>query len=430
MEGKSKMASYNLLSNYSDEKLSNIPPSNIIHYIKINGWVKVKDVPFDVDLYRHPKYENEIVVPKNQKHFDYTNDLLEIVKKLSPIENRSPKKIIDDIINNSPSDIIKIGCVSYQDEKGTIPVNDCINLYISIRDSINIIGKDIIDQDPKEKYEISDFLNSCLVGQTEFGSYVTPLICPLLIRENQQTDLSFFEDSQDIENLLTRKITRTFVNSVNHMISCINDDNTEMLLNFDKNDAVDVSSNSSFYRALGTIGLNNIKNMNIDIKWGVKDPSGVPHHLSVERKHFEVLLDIIQTLCEKTIIEQTINTTYMGKIYSVLTSAKNKKSRKNSIKKDDDGKFGFSFLAEDDKSYYVHFNLRGKDYENACDAIKNHLMVNVEGIFTKKIDGGNIKYSIDNLEKFSIVTKQTIYNYDNHQVRQKPLIDTDFNVSK
>lgn len=419
------MASSNSLSNYSEEKLSNIPPCNIIHYIKINGWVKVKDVPFDVDLYRHPKHENEIVVPKTQKSFDYVNDLLEIVKKLSKIESRAPKEIIGDIIHNSPSDIIRIGFVGNQEEKGTIPVNDCINLYTSVRDSINIIGKEIIDRDPHGKYEISDFLNSCLIGQTEYGSYVTPIICPLLIRSSRQADLSFFDDSQEIEDLLTRKITRTFINSVNHMILCINEDKQEKLLDFDKNDVVDVSSNSDFYRALGAIGLNNINNMNIDVRWGVNDPSGVPHHLSVKKKHFEAIMKIIQPLSKKTILEQTIKTKYTGIIYSLLTPRKKIKP-KRSKKKIEDGKFGFEFIAEDGKEYTMHFSLSGKDYENACDAIKNRTMVTVEGIFNKRIEEDCVKYSLNNMIEFNIMTKISS-KYDNHQVIQKQLIETTFN---
>lgn len=427
MGGKSKMASSNLLSDYSDETLSNISPSNIIYYIKINGWAKVGNVPFDIDLYRNPKYETEIVVPKSQKNFDYINDLLKIVKKLSKIENRTPKEIIEDIINNSPSDIIKIRCVINQDNNGTIPVNDCVNLYTGIRDSITILGKEIIDQNPNERYEISDFLNSCHVGQTEFGSYVTPIICPLIIRGTQQTDLNYFDNLQDVEQLLTRKITRTFVNSVSHMISCVNNENADKLLNFDKNDVIDVSSNSAFYRALGDIGLNNIKNIDIDVKWAVKDPNGVPHHLNLEKKHFQAMKNITQTLSEKTTVEQTINTRYTGNIYSIMTPKK--KERKNALKKNE-GKFGFMFTEEDGNDYSIHFNLRGKDYEMACDAIKNHILTTVEGIFTKKIDEKGVKYSLNTLVKFDVIPNHTTYKYNNHPVYQKPLDDSDFSSNK
>ena len=152
------MAPSDLLANYRDEKLSNIPPSNIANYVKINGWVKVDDAPYNINLYRHSKYNVDIVIPKTQENFDYINDLLKIVKKLSKIENRTPKEIIDDIINNSPSDIIRIRYVSDKDENGTISVNDCINLYMGIRDSINIIEKEILDQDLDEKNEVSSTL--------------------------------------------------------------------------------------------------------------------------------------------------------------------------------------------------------------------------------------------------------------------------------
>lgn len=422
------MAQYELLSEYSDEKLSNISPRNVTRYLKINGWEKIENAPFNIDLYRHSRHEVDIVVPKSNTGFDYVNDLLNIVKKLSNVEQRTPKEIIEDIINDSPSDIIRIGFVGYNEEKGTIPVNDCVDFYTKIRDSINIIGKEIIDKDPSERYVISDFINSCLVGQTEYGSYVTPIICPLLIRSSRQADLSLFDDSQEIENLIPRKITRTFVNSINHMILCIDEDKQEKLLDFDSNNIIDVSPNSNFYRVLGAIGLSNIKSMNIDVKWGVKDPSGVPHHLSVEKKHFDAIMKIIHPLSEKTVVEETFTTTYTGSIYSITTTRTTKKS-KSRKKKIEDGTFGFEFIAEDRSPYTMRFNLGGEDYENACDAIKNHLDVYVKGEFNKKIDDGHSKYSLIKLEKIGILSK-IAYKYDNHQVRQTPIDEVDFNTYK
>jgi hypothetical protein len=415
------MAQSELLSEYSDEKLSDIPPSNILHYLKINGWIKVENAPYNIDLYRHSRHEVEIFVPKSNTGFDYINDLLNIVKKLSNVEYRTPKEIIEDIISDSPSDIIRIGFVGYNDEKGTIPVDDCVKFYTSVRDSINIIGKDIIDRDQFGRYEVSDFINSCLVGQTEYGSYITPIICPLLIHSSKQADLSFFDHSQEIENLVTRKITKTFINSINHMVSCINEDKQEQLLDFDKNDFTDVSSNSNFYRVLSTIGLSNIRNMNIDIKWGVKDPSGVPHHLSVERKHFEAIMKLIHPLSEKTINEEKITTTYSGSFYSLQTQRKIKKPRR--VKKGD-GSVGFEFVADDGNPYEMSFSLSGEDYETACDAIKNHLNVYVKGVFKRKIEDEIIKYSLIKLEKISIVTNKKSGKYDDHQVIQKKLIDS------
>lgn len=417
------MAPSELLSEYSDEKLSNISPIKVTHYLKINKWKKVENAPYNLDLYRHPKYKVDIVVPKSNSGFDYVNDLLNIVRKLSKVECRTPKEVIEDIINDSPSDIIKIGFVGYNEEQGVIPVDDCVNLYTSVRDSLNIIGKEIIDRDVYERYEISDFLNSFLIGQTEYGSYVTPIICPLLIHGNNQVDLSFFDDSPEIEDLITRKITRTFINSINHMILCINEDKKEMLLGFDKENFDDISSNSKFYHALGTIGLSNIKNMNIDIKWGVKDPNGVPNHLTVEKKHFEAIMLIIKPLSEKTISEEKFTTTYQGSIFSLQTQRKIKKTKRS---KKGDGTFGFEFIAEDGNPYTMNFSLSGDDYENACDAIKNHLNVYVNGMFKRKMEESGVKYSLIKLEKISVITNKS----SNIKTRSKPFDEIDFNIYK
>ena len=144
----------------------------------------------------------------------------------------------------------------------------------------------------------TSFSNTCFVGQTEFGSYVTPLIFPLLFHGNKRLDFNSFDDISDIDNLLTRKITKTFMNSVEHMISFINKDKGEKLLNNDKNYSVDVSSNPNFYSALGIMGSSSVKKINIDVKWAIKDPVGVANHLVIERKHFEALKDITQTLTD------------------------------------------------------------------------------------------------------------------------------------
>lgn len=55
----------------------------------------------------------------------------------------------------------------------------------------------------------------------------------------------------------------------------------------------------------------------------------------------------------------------------------------------------------------MSFSLNGEDYEKACDAIKNHLNVYVKGVFKRKNENENIKYSLIKLEKKSVLRQIT-----------------------
>jgi hypothetical protein len=184
----------------------------LIEFLQNNNWVLYKQ--WNPDLIVYQKYENndffQISIPLNKTLAD--SDILLYIGLTDVAKNM--KIDLDDLIftlTNISYDIIKVKYEDKNTKNGNIKLKDLLtignNIISLLKSSIEEVYYDIFDNTSvyKNKYE-NNYINRCEVGQTQIGSYIIPIICPL--------HDEIIEVKENKTELIGRKITENFIKKI------------------------------------------------------------------------------------------------------------------------------------------------------------------------------------------------------------------------
>lgn len=168
-----------------DNLLYLIEPHNLITYLKGMGWVEdFSQINFIVK-FRSPKPIRSdgtyiyLFVPNDNTLIDYTKAIENILEVISAFERRDYNDILNQIINFA--DCLKANIINT--EKGTIPLNEGVSLYESLRDLITFSA--CSEYQPRTKRfdrklsSAIDLVEASLIGQNETESYAVNIYLPL-----------------------------------------------------------------------------------------------------------------------------------------------------------------------------------------------------------------------------------------------------------
>lgn len=169
--------------------IAKISTNNIRGYAKTRGWVRLSGDVGSLAVFRHLNRDlDQLLVPLDPQRSDYVDRIADAVAKLVEIEQRPQEAIIFDIMNFD-ADVIRYRVASPATEKGTIPLEDAIDLLEGARRSLLAAAHSVIT--PQKFHprlgrgEADALLKSCRMGQTERGSFTVTLSCPLRALEHE-----------------------------------------------------------------------------------------------------------------------------------------------------------------------------------------------------------------------------------------------------
>lgn len=367
------MAQYKL----AKEDLLLIPPSHARNYAIINGWLRVDGIS-DIDVYRHPSNDKEIIIPRNTDTLDYANRMAEVIHAFADSQNRKLFEIINDLKVASPSDILRIRMDSRNTKAGIISIENCIRLYNNVKKAILAVACTI--EDPEIYYartnlaEPQRFIKSCLVGQSEIGSYVVPIICPLFdIRSKPQTGINYYTDDINLDELYTRKITTRMMKSIDQITRNIDAGDIDRLKNPRLEDG-DVPIRYNLYQAIMDMEpTDKDTDVHISATWGLNEPTDAPKTVVLRRSHFSTIRDHADALAP---YEEDTMKDYIGTIFSLTRDSKGDTEM--------EGAMGFNFLLDGEPAK-AKIDVRGSNFELACDSLKSGKILKVRGILKKNI---------------------------------------------
>ena len=205
-------------------------------YLKKEGWEQLSfSKPRFFDCFQNTLCESlfQINVPNSKELDDYDYSFNQALNRLSYYENRDIDDLIQRILNPD-CDIIKIRKNNSKIQNGTIPLDDAIDFFDN---SKKLIASAAMDVSTKVKYrngkyikEVDSFLKKCRFGQTEEGSFIISIICPLdkeIIDDNQ---IALFDSFKDYENNFSRKVVNKLMKSIKNIQDAI--DNGKDLSSF------------------------------------------------------------------------------------------------------------------------------------------------------------------------------------------------------
>lgn len=189
-------------------------PSQLSGYLTTHGWIEDGDLGEIATIWHRKENEYqsfEILQPLTIDLKDYCQRVYDLIEVISEFEQRAFFDVVNDL-NNFSADVIKIKVIHDDVEGGSIPLNDGVLLFEKAKELLISVVRSTYN---KRKHfsggnlseDITEFIDSMRLGQTEHGSYVVNLIAPISHQEKDQQELSQVTVSRLVSETLTHSLS-------------------------------------------------------------------------------------------------------------------------------------------------------------------------------------------------------------------------------
>lgn len=386
------MVAINYMRNPSIEKfIQSIKPEVVEGYISTKNDY-FKDFEDGVtSIYRNKENLNlQLKIPLHPEYDDYVFVLTDVIKSIANVENKDIWEIITNLKTDHPSDIIRYQLKGSDTDDGTAPLKSGANLYSGALDTIEAAAFSI-ERPSKKKYgylkNVSDLVEQCRIGQTEYGSYSVPLICPLFTKEKDS--IKFMRWNEKPEGTFTRKVTTYLMKSLNHIVDVISNDETEQLIHPLKDDMI---INSKMYVALIEMKPNTNLNLNIKSDWLIEPPKEkLSNTISINSDYFKEIKSVADALMPES---ETEIKEFVAKVHLLKDHLKQGHTYEY-----DKGQVGIVAIVTGGEVIRAKMTLNEEDYKKASTAHLSGKSVKIKGILKR----GKRDHQIVDIESFEII---------------------------
>lgn len=334
-------------------------PAVLAKYLSKIGWVKVDVSSVDFEQFLSPDQSDAILVPYNSSFVDYEDVLSSALKQIATFNEISLSALLNKLLS-PPSDILKWRVNNEHTSNGLLPFESVSDIFESIKSLIGTSAKDVISPELYHKKvftrDITDFLASCRLGQTERGSYIFNVLCPL-----GGTQLELYDDP------LSRRVNINILNAINQIQSDI--------LNNNKNKVEDSVGEGcysvNFLESIIAINEATIESgIEIKVDWcdDLYVSPEMPNIVTID----PVTIDDIGYIVEKLKpAEEAKEQRFFGKISSIETHPNIDSRERVKIK--------IATIDENEKKINVNIDLDYSFFPEADRAFENGLTINVKG---------------------------------------------------
>ena len=368
-----------------EELAGKISHIDVAKYLNDLGWIEFSSKREHVKIFQLDNTNDffQVDLPVYRYLRDYNSAMFRVMECIAQSTNKSVEQVILELLNPL-SDIIRLRIVEPNIETGSIFVEDAIKLYDNAKKLLTATAMDITRPQlfhvGRPDNSIIDFVNSCRFGQTEIGSYVVSIVCPISkIDNNQFIQLSLYNEEEEGAHSFTRKVVNKLVVSINDVKEAINTGMLEKIIyeNADSENCIsanflDALSGICIYRSDSTLDLN--------IKYAptIQQNTLKKTDVSIDHDYFSP----IDTIVKKIKSVQENEKTYIGRIKG-LDATPDASAR-------DRGKITIVFINDAQNKATATVSLSKEDYNDAIEAHRFGKTVKVVGTMSgqtnKKID--------------------------------------------
>lgn len=344
-----------------------VTPNALKNYLEHEGWHTDYALKNGLGVqYISPDSKMGVILPTKMDISDYYTSVLNVIDSLATYYNCPASSLIVKL--SSPlSDILKWRIHNIQTRNGTLPLEQASELIEAIKTFISTSILDVKTPEKRHKRVTNNVINNYCLGQSERGSYVLNILCPL-----SSMELELFEAPiarQANEHLLKNLF------SIQHDLSKNNSGKVE------ENIYNGVYS-SNFVDAIAGISeaINEISDIELAVNWCEELPIdqnlNIPIKTIIEAKYTDEIRKIADKF-EKEEIEEQV---FVGKVCE-LKAAPDIGRRENGFVK-------ITSLDEDQKICKINIKLGKEDLQKATEAFESGLNIITSG---KLIKGGRDK---------------------------------------
>jgi hypothetical protein len=152
-------------------------------YAESRGWEPVALEAARFWLFRHPQHRlRQLQIPMDADDPGFADAMLDVVRRLVEIEQRAPDRVLDDL-QIPDADVLRIRVSGRDSDAGQLSLAADVELREGARRALLAAACSVINPSryhPRlSRSEADALLSACRAGQTEHGSYVVKIICPL-----------------------------------------------------------------------------------------------------------------------------------------------------------------------------------------------------------------------------------------------------------
>lgn len=362
--------------NLSIEALNAIKPTFLKNYVLSHGWTRQGELPGKFFIYVHSTGK-QLLVPMNVEFDDYYRRITDALEILASVEKRSITSIVNDVYMPS-TDVIRCRLVGQEYENGTAPLLEGLSLIAGSKKSLFASALQVVN--PKKYHkrlrntEAEEFLSKCRLGQTERGSFITTLVCPIGISTPDQQNFLPPADVQQFSTY-TRKVTANFLNEIHLIKKAIDDDNLDVLMD---GEIPLVSSN--FCDALVEMKPQNLhSSLEIGVRFSTKDLiPNLTNLISLRSDYFSEIEQISRELRPQYVTE-------LETIFAKVDALLGQPNEQGAVS----GEVVIKFIDEDIPAK-AKINLNAVDYQIAVEAHRRNKYVKVVGEYQPALKVGRV----------------------------------------
>lgn len=299
-----------------DVLISKLSSDKIAQYLKLNHWIE--DVPIyegRVRQFVDPNDNEAVLLPMDNSFSDYSNSIIRVVEAIAKYEKLTPKGMFSKLINPS-CDILKWRVADQSTINGSISFISMEHNIQYIKDMLGSACLDILDPTSfhSKLYvkDVQDQISKYNFGQTEIGSYILNVLCPLGYYQYQM-----FNPTEE-ELPLSRRINLKVLGNINRIQRSVEQHSSEM-----RDNVAESKLSVNFLTALSELYEEN-KDSELTIKadWhcAVPNPSDNPVSMvQLNPRCMDKVMEVVEEFTPKE--EQNIEKTYFGKIINIGAEA-------------------------------------------------------------------------------------------------------------
>lgn len=160
-----------------------VTPRALKGYATALNWRLVEGVNGDVAVYHRPDSRaHQVIVPVDTTLVDYDEAVAEAVRKLAAYERRPATEVLGHLLL-PPSDVLRFREFSPDAEAGSLPFDHAVRMINGARRLLLSAAHSVLVPQAchqrLSRSEAEEFVNRCRLGQTEHGSFVLNVACPL-----------------------------------------------------------------------------------------------------------------------------------------------------------------------------------------------------------------------------------------------------------
>ncbi len=161
-----------------------VTPRALIGYARGLGWQPVVNGKrSDIAVFHQPDSRlHQVIIPTDTTLADFGEAVVEAVGKLAEFEKRPASAVLEHLLL-PPADLLFFREISPDAEAGILPLDHAVRMIDGTRKVLLSGAHSVLVSQPyhprMSRSEAEEFISRCRLGQTERGSFVLMVACPL-----------------------------------------------------------------------------------------------------------------------------------------------------------------------------------------------------------------------------------------------------------